>query len=50
MGLGGVMGSHDLTCPSQLGSESSTNGVMVGGTEGGEAGIKRGLKCVRGET
>ena len=33
---GSVTGSHDLTCPSQLGSESSANGVTEGGTEGEE--------------
>ena len=39
-----VTGSPDLTCPSQLGSESSANGVTEGGVEEGGAGRKRGCE------
>ena len=46
-GGGNVTGSPDLTCPSQLGSESSANGVTEGGAEEGGAGRKRGVKKVR---
>ena len=37
-GMGNVIvtGKHNITCPSQLGSESSACGVMEGGTEGEE--------------
>ena len=40
-----VTGSPDLTCPSQLGSGSSANGVTESGDEGGGAEIYKGLKC-----
>ena len=39
-----VTGSPDLICPSQLGSESSANGVTEGGAEEGGVGRKKGCE------
>ena len=42
-GGGNVTGSPDLTCPSQLGSGSSANGVTEGGAEEGGAELYKGV-------